>query len=199
MGHRVAGGLAVVLLALAALALWLRPQAPLPQRAAPRPQPVVQEPSAGTGAAPFPTPVAPPAPARVRDEEREPADAGRAQARVVEPPSVPPDLLPPPRGERTLSRARVEEALAREPQLDRQFRSTRTVHDGHRLLKLGVVEPGSFYAELGLESRDVLVLVNGEWVTDRDNPLWDALRGGDALVLVVMRQGTSRSWRVRIE
>ena len=41
--------------------------------------------------------------------------------------------------------------------------------------------------------------VDGEWVTDQENPLWAALRDHDELVLVVMREGTARSWRVHVE
>jgi hypothetical protein len=115
------------------------------------------------------------------------------------PPRVPPELQPPPREIRTLSRARVAAALAREGALERRFTLTRTVHDGHRLLKLGAIDPDGFYAELGLATGDVLMLVDGEWVTDQQNPLWSALADRDELALVVMRQGKPLAWRVEIE
>jgi hypothetical protein len=187
-----------VTLALAVLALWLLPGDPPREKITTAPQGVSRKPAEAAPRAPVPQPVA--APAANRGEATEPPAAGGDEAqRPLLPPAVPPALQPPSRELRTLSRARVEAALAHESALDRQFETSRSVHDGHRLLKLGYVGPGSFYAELGLESRDVLLLVDGEWVTDLGNPLWAALRSRDELVLVVMRRGTPRSWRVRIE
>ena len=138
-----------------------------------------------------------------RSEPPRPSEPG-AQASGPEsgrptPPRVPPKRQPSPREIRTLSRARVVAALDREGALERRFEVTRTVHDGHRLLKLGTIAPDGFYRELGLATGDVLMLVDGEWVTDQQNPLWSALADRDELVLVVMRQGKPLAWRVEIE
>lgn len=206
VGIRLTGGIGAVALALGALALWLlagdspRKQATTLSRKPPEAASSAPAPQPPRAASSAPAPRPPAASAAKRGEAPEPAVAGRDEAqRPASPPAVPPALQPPPRELRTLSRARVEAALAHESTLERQFETSRTVHDGYRLLKLGYVAPESFYADLGLESRDVLILVDGEWVTDHGNPLWAALRSRDELVLVVMRRGTPRSWRVRIE
>jgi len=118
---------------------------------------------------------------------------------VAEPSFAPAPLQVAPEGERTLPRSLVEAALASQTSLEHDLEPTSTLHDGHRLLELGDVEKGGFYSRLGLEPRDVLMRVDGEWVTDQENPLWAALRDHDELVLVVMREGTARSWRVHVE
>lgn len=142
----------------------------------------------------------------LRPKEVEPSRRPEPGVRVSEresgrlaPPRVPPEKQPPLREVRKLSRARVAAALEREGALERRFEVTRTVHDGHRLLKLGAIAPDGFYRELGLATGDVLMLVDGEWVTDQQNPLWSALADRDELVLVVMRQGKPLAWRVEIE
>lgn len=214
MRGRVAGAGAALGLAIACLVLWLHPgraprpgapaeppeafpgaveggapSNPSPPSGSPKPAAGGARPAASGGALPAASGGAP---------ERPPGGREEPSSRAA-PPRVPSDLPPPPRGVHRVARARVEAALEQETALARRFRTSRTVHDGHRLLKLGTVEEGGFLAELGLASRDVLMLVDGEWVTDRDNPLWEALRTRDELVLVVVREGTPHSWLVRIE
>jgi 2-hydroxychromene-2-carboxylate isomerase len=118
---------------------------------------------------------------------------------ALEPPRVPLDLLPEPDAVITLRRAWVSGALAKRGVLEARLEPGRGVHDGHRLLKLGEVEPGDLYEGLGLEAGDLIMLVDGEWLTDRQNPLWEALETRDAITLVFVRRGRYLSHRYVIE
>lgn len=104
-----------------------------------------------------------------------------------------------PEESRRLPRSLVDAALAGQPSLEHDLAPTATIVNGQPRLELGDIEPGGFYSTLGLEPRDVLIRIDGEAVTDRKNPLWSALRAGDELELVVIREGRARSWRVQID
>ena len=95
-----------------------------------------------------------------------------------------------------------EQALAERPALEAKLEQSRGIYSGRRLLTIRQIRAGDLYDRLGLRERDVLLLVDGEWVTDEENPLWRALEKGQAgaeLNILVMRRGLPRSYRYRIE
>jgi protein-disulfide isomerase/type II secretory pathway component PulC len=92
-----------------------------------------------------------------------------------------------------LRRAAVNGALERRTQLEDDLEAGRLDLQGKRLLKLTRVEPGGLYEMLGLEPRDVILQVNGEWIHDQDNPLWRTLRGSSRVTVVVMRRGLPKT------
>lgn len=89
----------------------------------------------------------------------------------------------------SLRRGDMDRALRDIATLERSLTHAAPELDGRRLLVLQSVEPGSLYDLLHLQERDVLMQVNGEWVDDRRNPLWDALRADGTVTLLVMRAG----------
>lgn len=94
----------------------------------------------------------------------------------------------------SLRRGDMDRALRDIPMLERSLTHAAPELDGRRLLVLASVEPGSLYDLLQLQERDVLMQVNGEWVDDRRNPLWDALRADGTVTLLVMRAGQPQSF-----
>lgn len=112
---------------------------------------------------------------------------------------------------RTLARfARTPDAVValRRTDLDRALRDTTSLErnltlsapelDGHRLLVLQTVDGGGLFDLLQLQERDVLMQVNGEWVDDRRNPLWEALRADGPVTLLVMRAGQPQAFAYEI-
>jgi S1-C subfamily serine protease len=98
-----------------------------------------------------------------------------------------------------LSREVVDRALEDRPALERGFEPGRLDVEGRRLLKLARVEPGSLYDSLGLRAGDVLMQVDGEFVHDADNPLFEALRTRSRVTLTLMRRGIPKTIEVEIE
>lgn len=119
-------------------------------------------------------------------------------------PSTPTPARHPARFARTpdtvtsLRRNDVERALRDVALLESSLTRAAPELDGRRLLVLDGVEPGSLFDVLQLEERDVLMQVNGEWVDDSRNPLWDALRAGGTVTLMVMRAGQPRAFAYEI-
>jgi len=89
----------------------------------------------------------------------------------------------------TLDRDRVLVLLADRIALAQALQPAPMPVDGHRLLKLQSVAPGSLYELLGLESGDVILMVNEQPLTEAFNPLWDALEKEDEVRLRVIRRG----------
>lgn len=94
----------------------------------------------------------------------------------------------------TLRRSDVDRALRDVPALERSLIRAAPELDGRRLLVVASVDPGSLYDLLQLQDRDVLMQVNSEWVDERRNPLWDALRTDESVTLMIMRAGQPRSF-----
>ena len=113
-------------------------------------------------------------------------------------PGVPLDELPAPEVILSLSRAEVEAALEEREALDRKLEASSGVFSGQRLLKLRAIDERDFYARLGLEEGDVLMLVNGRFVTREQGSIWDAFEQGDVVTLLVMRRGLPHTYRYRI-
>lgn len=103
-----------------------------------------------------------------------------------------------PDAELSLRRSDVDRALRDVPALERSLTRAAPEIDGRRLLVLETVEPGGLYDLLQLQERDVLMQVNGEWVDDRRNPLWDALRADGPVTLLVMRAGQPQAFAYEI-
>ena len=106
-------------------------------------------------------------------------------------PPVPREILPPPDAIFNLRRAALAPALRERAQLEARLGFAPGSHDGRRLLKLVKVEPGDAFDQLALQTDDVLLMVDGEWVTDAGNPLWRALEDRSEITLVLLR-GTRR-------
>ena len=60
---------------------------------------------------------------------------------------------------------------------------------GYHLLRIADIQPGSLYELLGLETGDVIVLVNEQPMHEGDTPLWNALQSDDEVRLRIMRRG----------
>jgi general secretion pathway protein C len=104
----------------------------------------------------------------------------------------------PPDRVLSLRRGDVDRALRDLAALEQSLTRADPEIDGRRLLVLSSVEAGSLYDLLQLQERDVLMQVNGEWVDDRRNPLWDALRSHGTVTLLVMRAGQPQSFAYEI-
>ncbi|MBW2496278.1 MAG: thioredoxin domain-containing protein, partial [Deltaproteobacteria bacterium] len=139
----------------------------------------------------------------VEPKEVESAESGNGRGRdegrpLLPLPSLPLDELPAPEVVLTLSRAEVERALEDREALDRKLEASSGVFSGQRLLKLRAIEEGDFYARLGLEEGDVLMLVNGRFVTREQGSVWDAFEQGEVVTLLVMRRGLPHTYEYRI-
>jgi protein-disulfide isomerase len=130
------------------------------------------------------------------DHGRASREGGRAYLSPL--PSVPLEELPPPEVVVTLSRAEVDHALEDRKALDRKLEGSAGVFSGQRLLKLRTVEEGDFYARLGLQAGDVLMLVDGQFVTREQGSLWDAFEQGEGVTLLFMRRGLPHTYEYRI-
>jgi protein-disulfide isomerase/type II secretory pathway component PulC len=98
-----------------------------------------------------------------------------------------------------LRREAVDRALEHRAELEEDLETGRLDLQGKRLLKLTRVEPRSLYEMLGLKARDVILQVNGEWVHDQSNPLWETLRRGSRVTVVVMRRGFPKTFLYEID
>jgi type II secretory pathway component PulC len=98
----------------------------------------------------------------------------------------------------SLRRADVDRGLRDTSALEGRLVRGAPELDGRRLLIVDSVEPGSLYELLDLQDGDVLMQVNGEWVDDNRNPLWDALRDDADVTLLIMRAGSPRAYAYAI-
>lgn len=115
------------------------------------------------------------------------------------PDAPPPPPVPEPDAVMTLNRAEIEALLQDRQALEKKLTAGRLTLEGKRLLKLTDVEPGGLYARLGLRSRDVLMQVNGQWINDQQNPLWDALHTQRVVTVTIMRQGLPKTLQYVID
>jgi protein-disulfide isomerase len=125
-------------------------------------------------------------PAKARDAERPTL------------PEIPASFSEDPEIVITLSRAEVDRALRERERLDRKLEASAGEFSGQRLLKIREIDADDFYARLGLEERDVLIIVNGEFVTVEHPTLWDAFEIGDRVTIVVMRRGLPHTYEYQI-
>ena len=113
-------------------------------------------------------------------------------------PAIPAEHLKEPDAIVPLERAVVDEALANELLTTERFESTRGEFSGERLLKLRRVEDGDFFSRLGLEMGDVLLVVNGAFVTESHDHFLDAFADHDVVRVRIMRRGRPYAWEYRI-
>ncbi|MBJ21289.1 MAG: hypothetical protein CL933_17930 [Deltaproteobacteria bacterium] len=113
-------------------------------------------------------------------------------------PRIPPEELAEPEAVLTLTRAEVDLALKDRRGLDRKLEASRAEFSGQRLLSLRQVTEGDFYARLGLQERDVLMVVNGEFLTVEHNWIWDAFETQAEITLLIMRRGRPHTFAYRI-
>ncbi|GEM_PF-2368862 len=113
-------------------------------------------------------------------------------------PEIPPGVLAEPERVISLGRDEVDVALAERQEIEAQLRPTRGEFSGERLLKVrdGATQP--FLERLGLEPGDVLVAVNGAFVTVAHDGFLDAFAAGDVVEILIMRRGRPHSWEYRI-
>lgn len=104
-----------------------------------------------------------------------------------------------PGGLLRLSRDAVDRALEDRERLEKRLAPGRLDVEGHRLLKLGEIEPGGLYEALGLLPGDVVMQVDGVFVHDGYNPLWETLRTRSQLTVTVMRGGFPKTFAYAIE
>jgi protein-disulfide isomerase len=98
----------------------------------------------------------------------------------------------------TLRRTEIDKALKDNDELVSSLTTGSLDLEGKRLLKLTEVEPGGLYDLLGLQSKDVLMQVDGKWVHNQQNPLWNALRTQNKVTLIIMRKGFPKTFQYLI-
>jgi protein-disulfide isomerase/type II secretory pathway component PulC len=98
-----------------------------------------------------------------------------------------------------LSREAVDRALEDREALEERLAPGRLDVEGHHLLKLQEIEPGSLYEALGLLPGDVVMQVDGVFVHDGYNPLWETLRTRSQLTVTVMRGGFPKTFSYAID
>ena len=133
---------------------------------------------------------------RSRDEGGATRSAPGAPAPPL--PEIPPERLAEPELVLALDRSVVAAALADRDRLGGQLTATRGEFSGERLLKVRAVSDGDFFARLGLQEGDVLLAVNGAFVTVDHDHFLDAFAEGDVVRLLVMRRGRPHSWEYRV-
>ena len=112
-------------------------------------------------------------------------------------PAIPPEALSEPGLIVELSRAKIDEALLDRQELNGRLDATRGEFSGHRLLKIRKVREGDLYSHLGLEAGDVLLALNGAFVTVDENRFFETLAKQDVVRLLVMRRGKPHSFEYR--
>jgi hypothetical protein len=113
-------------------------------------------------------------------------------------PEIPPEALSEPELVLSLRRSDVAAALADRERLEDRLEATRGEFSGQRLLKIRDVAEGDFFSRLGLRPGDVLLAVNGAFVTLDHDHFLDAFAEGDVIRLLVMRQGRPHTWEYRV-
>jgi protein-disulfide isomerase len=113
-------------------------------------------------------------------------------------PKIPTEFFDDPEAVITLSRAEVDRALRERQQLNRKLEASSGEFSGQRLLKIRKIDGNDFYSRLGLEERDVLLIVNGDFMTVENNTIWDAFETGDRVTILVMRRGLPHTYEYRI-
>lgn len=94
-----------------------------------------------------------------------------------------------PKGESPLSREWLDDQLVAQSSLRAHFQPGELEVEGVHLLKLKGVKDSEFYQTLGLREGDVVMRVNGEWVHEAQNNLFDALETEEKVSVIVMRKG----------
>ena len=113
-------------------------------------------------------------------------------------PEIPPERLAEPELVLPLERSVVDVALENRDLVEFGFEATRAEFSGQRLLKVRQVEEGDFFSRLGLEAGDVLLAVNGAFLTEAHDHFLDAFAEGDVVRILVMRRGRPHTWEYRI-
>ena len=137
--------------------------------------------------------------ARVIDGELGAPRPPRAKSPTDASPAPQPIALPEPDAILDLRRAEIDAALRDRAELERRLVFAPGIHDGRRLLKVAEVRPGDLFDQLGLRAGDVLLVVDGAWVTDLANPLWEALAERQETTLAVLRGPRRQIYRYSIE
>jgi protein-disulfide isomerase len=104
-----------------------------------------------------------------------------------------------PTGAMTLSKDWISEQLLNQDELASHFKNTDHVVEGVHLLKLRNVDKSDFYKVLGLQTGDVVLQVNGEWVHEQQNLLWQSLQNESQITLLVMRGGLPIRYDYKID
>ena len=124
-------------------------------------------------------------------------DEAKPEKRQSSLPKIPPDALSEPGLIVELSRIDIDEALEDRRQLNRRLEASRGEYSGHRLLQIRDVRDGDLYSRLGLEVGDVLLALNGEFVTVEENRIFETLAEQSVVRLLVMRRGKPHSFEYR--
>lgn len=104
-----------------------------------------------------------------------------------------------PTGTLTLSKDWMTKQLVNQDELASHFQHAEHVVEGVRLLKLHNVDKSDFYQVLGLQTNDVVLQVNGEWVHEQQNTLWQSLQSESQITLLVMRGGFPIRYNYTVE
>lgn len=100
----------------------------------------------------------------------------------------------------TLSRDWVDAHLLNQTELEKSFKEAEhKVNQQFHLLRLEDIANTDFYSTLGLHERDVIMMVNGDWLHSGQNTLWNTLHSDDSLSIVLMRKGLPYRYDFNIE
>lgn len=109
-----------------------------------------------------------------------------------------PDASTPRQSELTLSRSWLTDQLRDDAALKDKFYKAEHKAGGFSVLKLSDISGNAFFETLGLRTNDVILKVNGEWVHEGQNGLWEELRFSDEVEIQLMRRGKPVTYRYRI-
>ena len=93
------------------------------------------------------------------------------------------------KSEVTLSRNWVNGHLADESEITAYFYKGNHAPEGNHVLKLADVEGHDFFETMGFREGDVILQVNGQWVHENQNNLWNELRYSGRVEVKLMRRG----------
>jgi protein-disulfide isomerase/type II secretory pathway component PulC len=98
-----------------------------------------------------------------------------------------------------LHRADILGALSKPQDLEAKLARGSLDLEGKRLLKLTEIEPGGLFDLLGLQARDVLMQVDGNWIHTEENSLWESLQTRRKVTLTIMRRGFPKTYQYVID
>lgn len=132
--------------------------------------------------------------------------AGEAGVQVASQQNTQQDTAPagqvrtlPPKGEMVLSAEWLDAQLENRARLEKHFHNAEHVVEGYHMVRLDDVSREVFYKTLGLQSGDVIMRVDDQWVHEGQNPLWDKLGNSETVTVTLMRKGFPIRHDYRIE
>jgi hypothetical protein len=83
----------------------------------------------------------------------------------------------------------LEQQLMRQTELEESLNLTENKMEGKSLVKLNPEDIDEFYTSLGMQPGDVILRVNGQWIHEENNSLFQSLANEESVTVSVMRNG----------